>query len=159
MTARWNYAKLSHDALKPLADLAAIIKRGSLGTKLLDLVNLRASQLNGCAFCVDMHVKEMRIHGERDLRVHHLPVWHESPLFDEREKAALAWTDAVTRLSGDEPVPNSVYDRVRTHFAEQELSDLTFAIGLINLWNRVGIASRAVPGVADRALGLEKSGL
>jgi AhpD family alkylhydroperoxidase len=155
---RYQYAKLSHDALKPLSELAAVVKASSLSPTLIDLVNLRASQLNGCAFCVDMHVKEARLHGERDLRVHHVAVWQESPLFTDQEKAALAWVEAVTRLDGAESVPDAAYDRVRTHFGEKEISDLTLAIGVINVWNRLAISSRAVPGSADKAFGLEKAG-
>jgi AhpD family alkylhydroperoxidase len=157
MTQRYPYAKLSHDALKPLNDLGAFVKSSGLPQTLIDLVNLRASQLNGCAFCIDMHVKEARLHGERDLRVHHIAVWRESPLFTDKEKAALAWVEAVTRL-GDDAVPDVAYDRVRTHFSEKEISDLTVAIGLINLWNRLAVSARAVPGSADKAFGLEKAG-
>jgi AhpD family alkylhydroperoxidase len=157
MTPRWNSARVSHEALKKLNELTAVIKSGSLDAQLLDLVNIRASQLNGCAFCIDMHVKEARIHGERDLRVHHVIVWRESPLFSDREKAALEWTEAVTKLAAD-PVPDDFYERARTHFSEQEISDLTCAVGLINFWNRVAISSRSVPGSADKVFGLDKAG-
>lgn len=159
MNQRWDYTKVSHALLRPVIEAATTIRKGSIDQKLTDLINIRASQLNGCAFCIDMHVKEAKIHGERDLRVHHVVVWRESPLFTDREKAAFAWTEAITKLDSAEAVPDDVYDRVRTHFSEQELSDLTFAVAMINFWNRIAISSRAVPGSADKLYGLEKSGL
>jgi AhpD family alkylhydroperoxidase len=130
----------------------------TLGRTLLDLVNLRASQLNGCAFCIDMHVKEARLHGERDLRVYHLPVWRESTLFSAKEKAALEWTEVVTKLP-EHGIPDENFQRVRENFSDKEMSELTFAIGLINAWNRLSISFKAVPGSADKAFGLDKAGL
>lgn len=124
---------------------------------MLDLVNIRASAINGCAFCTDMHVKEAKIHGERELRLYHVPIWRESTLFDARERAALEWTEIVTRLpEGD--IPDEVYRRVREQFSEKELSDLTFAIGTINLWNRLNVSFRTPPGSADALLGLTNGG-
>ena len=158
MNPRWDYGKLSHHMVKPLAEASKNNKNGQIDARTLDLINIRASQINGCAFCIDMHVKEAKLHGERDLRVHHVVVWRESPLFTEKEKAAFEWTEAVTKL-GDDPVSDHVYDRVRTHFSEQELSDLTFAVAMINMWNRVAISSRAVPGSADKFYGLDKAGM
>src|SRR3546814_474388 len=101
-----------------------------------DLVDIRASQLNGCAFCLDMHVKSATIHGERPLRLHHVAIWRESTLFSQRERAALAWTEILTQIPA-KGVPDEVYDRVRQEFSEKELSDLTFLVMSINAWNRV----------------------
>jgi AhpD family alkylhydroperoxidase len=123
-----------------------------------DLISIRASQINGCGFCVDMHVKEARMHGKRELRVHHLPVWRESTLFAPRERAALAWTEALTRLD-PQGVADELYDRVRTQFSEKELSDLTYDVMGINGWNRANVAFRTVPGSADKAFGLDKANL
>src|SRR3546814_13949790 len=104
-----------------------------------DLVDIRASQLNGCAFCLDMHVKSATIHGERPLRLHHVAIWRESTLFSQRERAALAWTEILTQIPA-KGVPDEVYDRVRQEFSEKELSDLTFLVMSINAWNRVNVA-------------------
>ena len=119
----------------------------------MDLVNIRASQINGCAFCLDMHVKEAKIHGERELRLYHIPIWRESPLFTSKERAALEWTEAVTKIAGNE-VPGELFERVRKEFSEKELSDLTFAIGTINFWNRMNVGFKTMPGSADQMLGL-----
>lgn len=135
----------------------AIVKNKALDD-LKDLVTIRASQLNGCTFCVDMHVKEATIKGERALRLHHLVVWHESPLFTDRERAALEWTEALTKIA-PHGVSDDTYNRVREHFSEEELTALTFLIVSINGWNRLGVAFRREPGSADKAFGLEKAGL
>ena len=158
MSQRLDYYTASPDLSKKLFELSGAVKKGSLGNTLLDLVNIRASQLNGCALCLDMHCKEAKIHGERELRIYHVPIWRESPLFSDAEKAALEWTEAVTRLS-DHGVDDDVYDRVRAQFSEDQISELTFAIGVINLWNRLNISFRTVPGSADEMLGLTKAGL
>jgi len=145
---------------KPLVDkltaLSMTVRRGSLGDRLLDLVNIRASQINGCAFCVDMHNKEAALHGEGELRLHHLAIWPESTLFSPRERAALAWTEAVTRL-GHDAVPDATFAAAREHFDEASLVELTFAVMTINAWNRMSIAFRNVPGSADAAFGLDKA--
>ncbi len=158
MSQRPDYYTTSPDLSKKLFELSEAVKKGSLGNTLLDLVNIRASQLNGCALCLDMHCKEAKIHGERELRIYHIPIWRESSLFSETEKAALEWTEAVTKLS-DHGVDDEVYDRVRAQFSEKQISELTFAIGVINLWNRLNISFRTVPGSADEMLGLTKAGL
>ena len=123
-----------------------------------DLVTIRASQINQCAFCLDMHVKEAKIHGERELRLYHLPVWRESDLFNPRERAALAWTEALTQL-GPHGVPDEVYAEVRGQLSESEMADLGFLIVAINGWNRLCMAFRTAPGSADAAFGLDKAGL
>jgi AhpD family alkylhydroperoxidase len=112
----------------------------------------------GCAFCVDMHIKEATIHGERPLRLHHLVIWRESPLFSPRERAALAWTESLTRL-GEHGVPDEVYEEARMQFSEKELADVTFVVTEINGWNRLSIAFRNAPGGMDAALGLTAAGL
>lgn len=157
MNPRINYNQHSPELIKKLFELSQLSTRGSLGPTLTDLVHIRASQLNGCAFCLDMHVKEARIHGERELRLYHIAIWRESPLFSEKERAALEWTEAVTRLSA--PIPDSLYERVHTHLSEKELSELTFAIGIINFWNRLNISSPTTPGSLDAMLGLTKADL
>lgn len=158
MSQRLSYFEKSPELSKKLFELGYAVKKSSLGDTLIDLVNIRASQINGCGFCLDMHCKEAKIHGEHELRVYHVPIWRESPLFTDAEKAALEWTEAVTKIS-PEGVSDEVYDRVREHFSEAEISELTFAVGLINMWNRLNISLGTVPGSLDEQLGLTKAGL
>src|SRR5690606_10495957 len=117
-------------------------------TTLAELVKIRASQLNGCAYCLEMHTREARALGETEPRLHLLAAWRESPLYTERERAALAWTEAIT-LIADAGAPDDVYAAARAHFSEEELVQLTLAIGVINTWNRLAIAFRAVHPVAQ----------
>ncbi len=159
MTQRLDYATLAAPIYQKLAETSfALKKHSSLDKKLLHLVDLRASQMNGCAFCVDMHTKQAKLAGERELRLYHVAVWRESPLFDAKERAAFEWTEAVTRLD-PQGVPDEVYNRVRNELSEKELSELTFAIGIINAWNRLAVPFRTVPGSADEAFGLTLAGL
>jgi AhpD family alkylhydroperoxidase len=158
MNHRLDYYSQSPELAKKLYELSMVSKHGSLGNTLLDLVNIRASQINGCAFCLDMHTKEAKIHGERELRIYHLPIWRESTLFSEKERAVLEWTEAVTRLSGH-AIADDAYDRLRAELSEAQISELTFAIGVINIWNRLNIACQPVPGSYDEQLGLTKAGL
>lgn len=158
MSQRLNYYEQSPELAKKLYELSQASKKSSLGNTLIDLVNIRASQLNGCAFCLDMHCKEAKIHGEQELRIYHIPIWRESTLFSEAERASLEWTEAVTKLS-EHGVPDEVYDRVRAQFSETQISELTFAIGVINVWNRLNISFKTVPGSQDEMLGLTKAGL
>ena len=158
MTQRIDYMKQSPAPFKKLVELNMAIHEGTIEASILDLVALRASQINGCGFCVDMHVKQATIHGERPLRLHHLAVWRESTLFIPRERAALAWTEALTTLS-PQGVSNELYERVRGQLSEQEISDLTFEIMAINAWNRVNIAFQVVPGSYDKAFGIDKANL
>jgi AhpD family alkylhydroperoxidase len=155
---RLNYAAQSPELFKKLADLSAAIRKVSIEASLIHLVEIRASQLNGCSFCLDMHVKEAKIHGERELRLHHIATWHESPLFEPRERAALAWTEALTKLP-EGGVPDDLYEYVCSQLSEKELADLTFVVMTINAWNRAGVAFRSVPGSADKLFGLDKAGL
>ncbi|ALN60264.1 carboxymuconolactone decarboxylase family protein [Lysobacter yananisis] len=158
MTQRLDYQQQSPELFKKLVDFSMATKKPSLGHTLLDLVNIRASQLNGCGFCLDMHVKEATIRGERPLRLHHVAIWRESTLFAPRERAALAWTEALTQLS-PQGVPDELYDRVRTQLSEQEIVELTYAVMTINAWNRINVAFRATPGSHDKAFGLDKAQL
>jgi len=151
------YAAAPNLARKYTAFAVALADSG-IEPGLRDLVNMRASQLNGCAFCVDMHVKEATIHQERPLRLHHIAIWRESNLFTPRERAALAWTEELTQL-GRHGVSDAVYDEAREQFADEELSALTFCVMAINGWNRISIAFRAEPGSKDALYGLGGAGL
>ena len=135
----------SSGAIKALLGLEAYLRESGLDPKLRTLVKVRCSQINGCAYCIDMHWKDARAEGETELRLYGLDAWQESPYYSERERAALAWAEAVTRIT-EGHVPDDVYEQVRGFFAEKELADLTLAIAAINAWNRVAIAGRAEPG-------------
>jgi AhpD family alkylhydroperoxidase len=158
MTQRINYAQLSPELFKSLMGFSTEVQKGSIEQSILDLVDIRASQINGCAFCLDMHSKEAKSHGERELRLYHLAAWRESTLFSPRERAALAWTEVLTKLP-EGGVSDEIYEKVRGQLSEKEISDLTFQIMVINSWNRASVAFRAVPGSADKAFGLDKAGL
>ena len=158
MSQRIHYMQQSPELFRKFVEFSMVAEKGAIEEPVRDLVAIRASQINGCGFCLDMHVKQARLHGERELRLHHLAIWRESTLFSPRERAALAWTEALTRLS-EHGVADDVYDRVRNELSEKELSDLTFSVMAINAWNRVNVAFRTVPGSQDRAFGLDKAGL
>jgi AhpD family alkylhydroperoxidase len=158
MTTRLDPARLSAPLYKKYLAFSMATAEGSIEEALRDLVHIRASQINGCAFCLDMHVKEATIHGERPLRLHHLAIWRESGLFTARERAALGWTEALTRL-GEQGVSDEIYAETLAELTEQEVSDLTLVVMAINGWNRLSIAFRAAPGSQDVAYGLTKAGL
>lgn len=158
MSQRLDYMKLAPQLTQKMLELSKASKEGALSHGLIDLINIRASQLNGCAFCLDMHVKEAKIHGERELRVHHISVWRESTLFSAQERAALELTEAVTRLT-EHGISDEIFARVQKEFSPAEVSELVFAIGVINSWNRLAITFRSVPGSGDVWLGLSKAGL
>lgn len=158
MSQRIDYQKQSPELFKKFVEFSLAFKHSAIEESIRDLVEIRASQLNGCAFCLDMHVKEATIHGERPLRLHHVAIWRESTLFSTRERAALAWTEILTQIPA-QGVPDDLYERVRTQLSEKELSDLTFLVMSINAWNRVNVAFRIVPGTYDKAFGVDKSGL
>lgn len=158
MSQRLNYFQLSPQLTKQVLDMSKTIEGGPLGHTIIDLVNIRVSQLNGCGFCLDMHVKEAKIHGENELRLYHVPIWRESTLFSARERAALEWAETVTRLP-EHGITDEMYERVRSQFSDAEISELTFAVGVINMWNRLNISFKAVPGSLDQMLGLTKAGL
>jgi len=153
-----NYFASNKPAFERLMELENLLKESTIDATTRNLVRIYASQLNGCAFCVDMHSKEAKIHGERELRLYHIPVWHESPLFTDKEKAALQWTKAVTQLSQG-AVSDETYQSVKKYFNEKEMTDLTLVIGLINVWNRFGAPFASTPGGMDKVMGLEKAGL
>lgn len=144
MKERLNYAELAPGGLKTLAPIEDYLRECGLDERLIELVKTRASQINGCAYCLDMHTKKARALGETEQRLYELNAWRETPFFSDRERAALAWTEAVTCVS-DGRVPDDVYELVRRHFEEKELIDLTLAVVAINGRNRLAIAFRKVP--------------
>lgn len=145
MEQRIDYKKAKPEAVQPLFDIEKYLHQSTLEASLRELIKIRASQLNGCAFCIDMHTKDARFRGESEQRIYELNAWRETPFFSDRERAALAWTEAVTLVS-ETHVPDDVYDEARKQFSEQELMDLTLAVAAINAWNRLAIAFRAMPG-------------
>ncbi|MBX5157859.1 MULTISPECIES: carboxymuconolactone decarboxylase family protein [unclassified Rhizobium] len=158
MSQRLNYAQQSPELFKKFMEFSMALKSSVIDEKLQALIEIRASQINGCGFCLDMHVKQAKIHGETELRLHHVAIWRESNLFVPRERAALAWTEALTKLP-EGGIPDEIYERVRGQLSEKEISDLTFVVMAINAWNRVNVGFKTVPGSADKAYGLDKSGL
>ena len=145
MEPRFDIGKLAPSAYKAMNGLELYLKGSGLDHKLMHMVKLRASQINGCAFCIDMHWKDARAAGETEQRLYGLDAWEESPYYSDRERAAFAWAEALTRIT-DGHVPDEVYGKVRPHFSDKELTDLTWVVAAINAWNRVSIASRVVSG-------------
>jgi AhpD family alkylhydroperoxidase len=145
MEPRINYVKASRGVLDAMLGLEKYLHQSGLEPSLLHLIKLRASQINGCAYCLDMHWKDLRSIGESEQRLYGLDAWEESPYYTDRERAAFAWTEAVTNVQHGH-VADEVYERVRKQFTEKELADLTLAIATINAWNRLSIAGRTVPG-------------
>jgi AhpD family alkylhydroperoxidase len=137
--------KVAPEVYRAMATLESAVGATGLERNLLDLVRLRASQINGCAYCIDMHSKDLRAEGESEERLYLLDAWREAPFYSERERAALAWTEAITLVSKDH-VPDEVYEQARQQFSDDELAKLTLAVVAINGWNRFSIAFRAVPG-------------
>lgn len=157
--SRLSYTQQSPELVKKLVEFStAIANSGQIDPGLALLVDIRASQMNGCAFCLDMHVKEAKLHGERELRLYHVAIWRESPLFTAKERAALAWTEALTHIAPT-GLSDELYAEMRELFSDRELSTLTFRVMGINAWNRANVAFRSVPGSHDRMLGLDKAGL
>jgi AhpD family alkylhydroperoxidase len=156
---RVNYREQTPELVNKLVDFSmAVAKSGAVDPRLLTLVDIRASQMNGCAFCLDMHVKEARLHGERELRLHHVAIWRESPLFSDQERAALALTEALTHLEPD-GVSDELYAEARAQFEPKALATLIFRIIAINAWNCANVAVRTMPGILDKEFGLDKAGL
>lgn len=141
-----------------LAKLSQKLHGGALDRKLLALIDFRVSQINGCAFCIDMHAKEARLHGERELRLYAVAAWRESALFSDRERAALRLAESVTRL-GEHGVPDEVYAEARAQFDDAELAQLVLAVAVINAWNRISISFLPVPGSMDKVYGIDKAGV
>jgi AhpD family alkylhydroperoxidase len=150
MTPRMNFMQAAPDTIKALMALEAQIQGSGLEQSLIELVKTRASQINGCAYCINMHTSDARKHGETEQRLYLLNAWQESPVYSERERAALAWTEAVT-LIADTRAPDAIYADVRKHFSEAETVNLTMLIATINAWNRLAIAFRSVPPVKAKA--------
>ena len=142
---RFDVMKVAPGVYQAMAGLEKYLHESGLEESLLHIIKLRASQMNGCAYCIDMHWKDAKAVGEPDQKLYELNAWEESPFYTERERAALAWTEAVTRVA-ESRVPDEVYDDVRQHFSEKELADLTLAVAAINAWNRLAISARAEPG-------------
>ncbi len=147
---RLHYTKVSPLGYHALLGLEKYLHECGLEEGLLHLIKLRASQINGCAFCLDMHWKDLRAIGETEQRLYSLDAWAECPYYTDRERAALAWTDSVTLIS-ETHVPDEVYERARKQFSEKELADLTLAVATINAWNRLSIAGRTTPGTYQPA--------
>lgn len=145
MDQRMNYSKVAPDGIRALGALEEYLRNSGLEPGLLNLIKARASQLNGCAYCLDMHTKDARAGGETEQRLYVLSAWHATPFYTDRERAALAWTDAVTLISRG-PVPDTLYQEARRHFSEKQLVDLTLGLVAINGWNRLSIAFRTTPG-------------
>lgn len=145
MQPRIDYRKYAQQPLQSMLALEKYISESGLDPKLVHLVKMRASQINGCAYCLDMHSLDARAEGESEQRLYTLDAWRETPFFTDRERAALAWTEALTLIPHTH-APDDVYDEVKKQFSEKEIVDLTFVIGTINLWNRLAISLRAVPG-------------
>ena len=150
MEPRIDYAKVAPGGVHAMLGVEKYLHSSGLDLKLLNLIKLRASQLNGCAYCIDMHWKDLRAAGETEQRLYGLDAWEESPYYTDRERAALAWTEALTNIQ-EGHVPDSVYEEVRKFFDEKEVTDLTLAIAAINSWNRLSIALRTVPGTYQPA--------
>ena len=145
MKARIDLMHVSPGIMQAMLGLERQVRQGGFDHKLLNLVRIRASQINGCAYCLDMHSKDARAIGETEQRLYGLDAWRETPYYSARERAALEWTEALTLVS-ESRVPDEVYERVREHFSEDELAHLSLAIVSINGWNRLNIAARTVPG-------------
>ena len=145
MNARIDLMRVNPGVIQSMLGLERQVHKSGLDERLLDLVRMRASQINGCAYCLDMHSKDARANGETEQRLYGLDAWRETPYYSARERAALEWTEALTLVT-EGHVPDDVYERVRDQFAEDELVHLSLAIVAINGWNRLNVAARTVPG-------------
>jgi AhpD family alkylhydroperoxidase len=145
MKPRIEYGKVAPGVTAAMSGLERYVGECGLEPSLLELVKLRASQINGCAYCIDMHTKDARARGETEQRLYALNAWRETPFYTDRERAALAWTEALTLIAASH-APDDVYEEARQQFTEKELADLTLAIIAINGWNRLAIGFRTVPG-------------
>lgn len=135
---------IAADGYAVLRGVESYLRGRGLPARLMELVKVRASQMNGCAFCLDMHIKAARRNGEAEQRLYLLDAWREADLYTPAERAALAWTEALTRVA-ETHAPDADYEALRAHFSDKEIVDLTIAIGMINLWNRVAVGMRAIP--------------
>ncbi len=146
MTQRINYTKEAPEAYQAMLKLEKYLRTCGLEDSLLHLVKMRASQINGCAFCIDMHSKDARAHGETEQRLYGLSAWRETPYYTERERAALAWTEALTRIADTQDVSDEIYEETRRHFSDPEVALLGFVVATINAWNRLAISFRSPAG-------------
>ncbi len=156
MEPRIKYTQVDPEGYRAMLNLDHYIRSSGLEHSLLELVKIRASQINGCAYCLDMHTKDARAEGESEQRIYTLSAWRETPFFTDRERAALAWTEALTMIAEND-VPDELYESVRKQFSEKELVDLALAIVAINGWNRLAISFRTVPGSYQRRQQPEKA--
>jgi len=145
MIPRLDYRKFAKEPIKALLDMEAYVAQCGLDHKLLHMIKLRASQINGCAYCIDMHWKDARAAGETEQRLYGLNAWRESPYYTDRERAALEWTESLTLIAASQ-APDEAFAAVKSQFSDIEIVDLTYAISTINAWNRIAISMRAVPG-------------
>lgn len=145
MKPRIEYHQAASGAFQAMLGLEKYVRNCGLEHALLELVKTRASQLNGCAYCIDMHTKDARAAGETEQRLYGLSAWRETPFYTERERAALEWTEALTLIAGND-IPDELYERVHRHFSDAEMVNLALAIITINGWNRLAIPFRSVPG-------------
>jgi len=150
MKPRMNFQQAAPDTVKALMALETQVQASGLEQSLIELVKTRASQINGCAFCINMHTQDARKHGETEQRLYLLDAWREAPVYSDRERAALAWTEAVTLISQTH-APDDAYDEVRKHFSEAETVNLTMLIATINAWNRLAVSFRAMPPARAKA--------
>ena len=150
MEPRIDYLKSARGAYHAMLGIEHYLEQSGLERSLQDLIKLRVSQLNGCAYCIDMHWKDLRAAGEAEQRLYGLDAWEESPYYTERERAALTWAESVTNIQ-EGHVPDGVFERVKEFFNDKELADLTLAVTAINSWNRLSIAARTVPGTYQPA--------
>ena len=152
MKSRYDYTQAAPGAYKAMLGLEQYLHECGLEEPLIHLIKLRASQLNGCAYCLDMHWKDLRAIGENEQRLYSLDAWRECPYYTDRERGALEWTEAVTLITNGH-VPDAVHEKVKLFFNDKELADLTLAVATINAWNRLAIAARTVPGRYEAKIG------
>jgi len=150
MEPRFDYLKTARGVFHAMLGLEQYLEQCGLERSLQDLIKLRVSQINGCAYCIDMHWKDLRAAGESEQRLYGLDAWEESPYYSDRERAAFAWAESITDLQNGH-VPDEVFEYVKKSFNDKELADLTFAVTAINSWNRLNIAARTVPGTYQPA--------
>src|SRR5207302_11061709 len=139
---RVEYAKYAHEPLRSLYAIERYVHESGIDIKLLHMLKLRASQINGCAYCIDMHWKDARAAGETEQRLYGLDAWRESPYYSDRERAALEWTESLTLIAASQ-APDDIFAAMKAHFSDKEILDLTYAISTINAWNRIAISMRA----------------
>lgn len=152
MTPRMNIFVVAPEAMKGMMAVEASVAKAGIERSLMELVKLRASQMNGCAYCIHMHAKDAVKHGESDMRIHLLDAWREAPVYSDRERAALNWTEALSLIAASR-APDADYELLQAHFNEAEIAHLTVLIGAINFWNRVQIGLRAIPRIEVHAAG------